>query len=82
MECLTNFATRRLHAYPVGTIVGVKMISGKEVEAQIIKIEITAAGVYHHVEFGDEVATIVRRQIVGFYDFCFLRYRNAKRRRG
>jgi hypothetical protein len=69
---LPNFATRRLHSYPVGAIVGVKMVSGREIEGQIVRIEITAAGVFHHVEFGEEVATITRRQIIGFYDFCFI----------
>jgi hypothetical protein len=37
--------------------VGVKIVGDRELEEQIIKIEITA-GVSHNVEFDDEFATI------------------------
>ena len=68
-----NFATRRLHFYPIGVIVRVRMVSGREIEGLIIRIEITAAGAFHHIEFGEEIVTVTKRQIIGFYDFCFLK---------
>jgi hypothetical protein len=49
------------------------MVSGREIEGHIVRIEITAVGTFHHVEFGDEIATVTKRQIIGFYDFCFLK---------
>jgi hypothetical protein len=69
----SNFKARRARAYPIGVFVKVRMISGREIEGQVIKVETTAQGTFLHVEFGDEVANVTERQILGFYDFCFLK---------
>jgi hypothetical protein len=47
----------------------VRLVSGREIEAQIVKIEITVLGTFLHVEFDQEVANVTTRQILGFYDF-------------
>jgi hypothetical protein len=73
-----SFQRRRLESYPIGLVVLVRLISGREIEAQIVAIETTALGTFLHVEFGQEVANITSRQVLGFYDFCFLRARRAK----
>lgn len=65
-----SFQTRRLSSYPIGLIVRVRLVSGREIEAQIVRIEITELGAFLHVEFDQEVANVTSRQIVGFYDFC------------
>jgi hypothetical protein len=49
------------------------MISGREIEGQVIKVETTALGTFMHVEFGDEVAQVTGKQVVGFYDFCLMK---------
>jgi exonuclease I len=54
------------------------MVSGKEIEAQITRIETTVLGTYLNVEFDDEVASITAKQIIGFYDFCFFKGRRGK----
>lgn len=69
------FQERRLPAYPIGLIVRVRMISGREVEARIAKIETTELGTFLHVEFGEEVANVTARQVLGFYNFCFIKRR-------
>jgi hypothetical protein len=54
------------------------MISGKEFDDRITRIETTALGTYLHVEFGDEVSNVTAKQIIGFYDFCFLKAKRGK----
>jgi hypothetical protein len=70
-----NFQEGRLSTYPIGLIIRVLLWSGRQVEAQVIRIETTALGTFLHVEFGEEVANITFNQIIGFYDFCFLKER-------
>lgn len=72
------FQTRRLPSYPVGLIVRVRLISGREIEAQVTKIETSALGTFLHVEFDQEVANVTSRQILGFYDFCFIKTSRVK----
>ena len=69
----TNFRARRVRAYPIGLLVRVRLISGREIEGQVIRVETTALGTFLHVEFGDEVANVTAKQVIGFYDFCFLK---------
>ena len=54
------------------------MISGREVEARIAEIEMTELGTFLHVEFEQEVANVTSKQVVGFYDFCFIKKAQAK----
>jgi hypothetical protein len=68
-----NFKSRRIRAYPIGLLVRARLISGREIEGQVIKVETTALGTFLHVEFGDEVANLAANQVLGFYDFCFLK---------
>jgi hypothetical protein len=68
-----NFKMRRVRTYPIGVLVRVKLVSGREIEGQVIKVETTALGTFLHVEFGDEVANVTDRQVIGFYDFCMLK---------
>jgi hypothetical protein len=68
-----HFRNRRLPSYPTGLFVKVCMMSGKEIEAQITSIETTGLGTFLHVESGDEAANVTAKQIIGFYDFCFLK---------
>ena len=75
----SNFVSRRVSSYPIGVFVRVRMVSGIEIEAQITKIETTALGRFLHVEYGDEAANITAKQVLGFYDFCFLKPRTTKR---
>lgn len=70
-----SFQDRRRSNYPIGIFVRVRLISGREVEAQIVKIEITTLGTFLHVEFGEEVANVTARQVVGYYDFCPIKVR-------
>jgi hypothetical protein len=70
-----NLNTWRLQSYPIGLFVRVRMTSGREIDAQILKVETTALGTFLHVEFEQEVANVVLNQIVGFYDFCYLKRR-------
>ena len=70
-----TFRERQLPTYPIGLIVRVLLWSGRQVEAKIIRIETTALGTFLHVEFGDEVANVTFKQVVGFYDFCYLKER-------
>lgn len=70
-----GFQERKLPTYPIGLIIRVLLWSGRQVEAQVIRIETTALGTFLHVEFGEEVANITFNQIIGFYDFCFLKER-------
>jgi hypothetical protein len=72
------FQERRRSNYPIGVFVRVRLISGREVEAQIVKIETTALGTFLHVEFGEEVANVTAGQVVGYYDFCPLSIRQAR----
>ena len=74
----TPFQERRLSRYPIGLIVRVRMISGRELEARIVKIETTELGTFLHVEFGDEAANITSKQILGYYDFCFIKTAQVK----
>src|SRR5579863_6142897 len=69
----SNYKVGRIRVYPIGVFVRVRMISGREIEGQVIKVETTALGTFLHVEFGDEVATVTAKQVTGFYDFCFLK---------
>jgi hypothetical protein len=68
-----TFQERRLSTYPIGLIIRVLLWSGRQVEAQVIRIETTDLGTFLHVEFGEEAANITFNQIIGFYDFCFLK---------
>jgi hypothetical protein len=68
-----NFKVKRVRAYPIGVLVRVRMISGREIEGQVIKVETTALGTFLHVEFGEEVAQVTSKQVIGYYDFCFLK---------
>jgi hypothetical protein len=70
-----HFKNRRLPSYPIGLLVRIRMVSGKEIDAQITRIETTALGTYLKVEFDDEVASVTAKQIMGFYDFCFFKGR-------
>jgi hypothetical protein len=74
-----RFRNRRLPSYPIGILVKVRMVSGKEIDAQITRIETTALVTYLNVEFDDEVANVTAKQILGFYDFCFFKGRRGKR---
>jgi hypothetical protein len=65
-----HFKNRRLPSYPIGLLVRIRMVSGREIDAQITRIETTALGTYLNVEFDDEVASVTAKQIIGFYDFC------------
>jgi hypothetical protein len=76
-----HFRNRRLSSYPIGLLVRIRMVSGKEVDAQITRIETTVLGTYLNVEFGDEVATVTAQQIIGFYDFCFFKGRPKRHAR-
>ena len=69
----SNFKAGRVRAYPIGVVVRVKMVSGREIEGQVIKVETTALGKFLHVEFGEEVANVTAKQVIGFYEFCFLK---------
>jgi hypothetical protein len=79
-----SFQARRRSTYPIGAFVRVRLVSGRETEAQIVHIETTELGTFLRVEFGEEVANVTVRQIVGFYDFCMLkgRIREQPRRSG
>jgi hypothetical protein len=68
-----HFRNKRLSLYPIGLFVKVRMVAGREIEARITRIETTALGTYLNVEFGDEVACVTAKQIIGFYDFCFFK---------
>ena len=45
------------------------MVSGRELEGQIIKIETTSLGTYLHVEYDEGVINVTSSQILGYYDF-------------
>lgn len=49
------------------------MISGQELEGQIIKIETTTLGTFLHVEYDEGLINVTRKQILGYYDFCFMK---------
>ena len=68
-----------MRAYPIGVLVRVRLVSGREIEGYVIKVETTALGTFLHVEFGDEVANVTANQVIGFYDFCFLKAWMVKR---
>jgi hypothetical protein len=72
--------SRRIPSYPIGLFVRARLVSGQEIEAQITRIETTALGTHLHVEFGEEVANVTPKQIIGFYGFCFLNRRRASTR--
>jgi hypothetical protein len=74
-----KFQSHKRAVYPVGLVARARLASGREVEGQITRIENTSLGNYLRFEFDEEVANITPRQIVGFYDFCFL---GARRMRG
>jgi hypothetical protein len=59
-----RFQTRRIPSYPIGLVVRVSLVSGREVEAQIVKIETTVLGTFLHVEYDEEVANVTSRQIL------------------
>lgn len=69
----SSFKVGRVRAYPIGVLVRVRLISGREIEGQVIKVETTALGTFLHVEFGEEVAQVTGKQVMGFYEFCFLK---------
>ena len=69
----SNFKVGRVRTYPIGAVVRVRLISAREVEGQGIKVETKALGTFMHVEFGDEVAQVTGKQVMGFYDFCLLK---------
>jgi hypothetical protein len=69
------FQEGQLPTYPIGLIVRVLLWSGRQVEAKVIRIETTAVGTFLHVEFGGEVANVTFKQVVGFYDFSFVKER-------
>jgi hypothetical protein len=73
-----SFQTRRLSSYPIGLIVRVRLVSGREIEGEIVKIEITVLGAFLHVEFDQEVANVTFRQILGFYDCCSVKFRPTR----
>jgi hypothetical protein len=73
-----GFESRRLPSYPIGLVVGVRLVSGREIEAQIVKIETTLLGTFLHVEYDEEVANVTSRQILGFYNFCFMKTARVK----
>lgn len=73
-----SFRERRLSRYPIGLVVRVRMISGRKIEAQIVKIETTQLGTFVHIEFGEEVANVTAKQILGYYDFCFVKTAQVK----
>jgi hypothetical protein len=64
------FQNRKRGKYPIGLVVRVRMISGKELEGQITKIESTALGEYIHIEYEEGLINVTSRQVIGFYDFC------------
>jgi hypothetical protein len=68
-----NFKARRVRVYPIGVLVRVRLVSGREIEGQVIKVETMALGTFLHVEFGEEVANVTEKQVMGFYDFCLLK---------
>jgi hypothetical protein len=69
----SNFKVGRVRTYPIGAVVRVRLISGREVEGQVIKVETTALGTFMHVEFADEVAHVTGKQVIGFYEFCLMK---------
>jgi hypothetical protein len=71
----STFREQRRSNYPAGLFVRVRLVSGHETDAQIIKIETTMLGTFLHVEFGEEVANVTAKQVVGYYDFCPLKGR-------
>ena len=68
-----GFKIGRVRNYPIGVLVRVRLISGREIEGQVIKVETTALGTFMHVEFGEEVAQVTGKQVVGFYEFCLVK---------
>jgi hypothetical protein len=76
-----SFQTRTRSIYPIGAFVRVRLVSGRETEARIVHIETTELGTFLRVEFGEEVASVTVRQIVGFYDFCMLKGQIRRRPR-
>jgi hypothetical protein len=72
------FQNKKRGKYPIGLVVKVRMISGTELEGQIIKIETTALGTFLHVEYDDGVINVTSKQILDFYDFCPFRCRPPK----
>jgi hypothetical protein len=73
-----SFQTRRLSSYPIGLVVSVRLVSGREIEAQVVRIETTALGTFLHVGYDQEVANVTSRQVLGFYDFCFIKTAKVK----
>ena len=69
----SGFKVGRVRAYPIGALVRARMVSGREIEGQVIKVETTALGTFLHVEFGEEVANVTAKQVTGYYEFCFLK---------
>jgi hypothetical protein len=72
-EKTSGYKVGRVRAYPIGVLVRVRLVSGREIEGQVIKVETTALGTFLHVEFGEEVAQVTGKQVIGFYEFCFLK---------
>jgi hypothetical protein len=69
----SNFKVGRVRTYPIGAVVRVRLVSGREIEGQVIKVETTALGTFMYVEFEEEVANVTGKQVIGFYDFCLLK---------
>jgi hypothetical protein len=72
------FQNRKRAKYPIGLIVKVRMISGKEMEGQIVRIETTALGEFLHIDYDEGIINVTSKQILGFYDFCPYRCRPPK----
>jgi len=49
---------QRLSFYPLGLIARVHLVSGRKIEAQIVKIETTVLGAFLHIEHDEEVANV------------------------
>jgi hypothetical protein len=79
-ETIPGFQRRKRALYPLGLVVQARLLSGREVEGRITRIEKTSLGDYLCFEFEDETANITSRQILGFYDFCFLGPRRLRSR--
>src|ERR1700689_3408486 len=74
----SSFQTRRLSSYPIGLIVRVRLVSGREIEGQMVKMETTVLGAFLHVGCVQEVANVWSSQILGFYYFCSVKFRPAR----
>lgn len=62
-----------IRRYVPGAVLKVRLHSGREVEAKILKALHTVYGFRLQVEFGEEVAQIDTAQITDMYDYCLVR---------